>query len=97
MSKLEKIKIGTNETAFDWLLTSDDNACWPEGNSKMIRHLVHKYNQMIDRISELEKILNEEAQRERTEEVCRCNGSGTFYDSELDRSFICPCKAKQTD
>lgn len=61
---MEKIKKGSHDGVFDWILESDRNATHPENNSNMIRVLVQEHNKVVDAYSELmethKRALNEE-------------------------------------
>ena len=53
MKKIEHIKIGTDNNAFDWILESERNGTWAENNSDMIRKLVKRHNDMADLVNKL--------------------------------------------
>jgi len=53
--KLNKIKKGTDNCVFDWILESERNGSNSIDNSFMIRALIKKHNELIDYISILEK------------------------------------------
>ena len=56
MKKIERIKIGSDNKLFDWVLMDKQNATWPEKNTDMIRQLVKRHNDMADIINLIKDI-----------------------------------------
>lgn len=69
--KLQKIKKGTDDCVFDWILESDSHGAYDINNSAMIRVLVKKHNELIDYVEKLEKILSNERETDRKHEQTR--------------------------